>query len=179
MDFRYARIAAPVLLAAVLILPASPGHADEALQSEAITNALIRPSMTRGPGSGIRGPGSETRGLAPSIDLPIPFAVNSHALTSVAQRQLDELGRALSGPLLAKFDFLIAGHTDSTGSEAYNQLLSERRARTVLEYLIGNFPIARERVASTGWGETRPKPDTDPESGANRRVEIINLENAW
>lgn len=70
----------------------------------------------------------------------------------------------------------IEGHTDSTGSEEYNQLLSERRAANVAEVLLIEG-IAFERVAADGFGESQPVADNSTESGraANRRVEI-NLE---
>lgn len=67
----------------------------------------------------------------------------------------------------------VEGHTDSTGSEAYNQKLSERRAASVAEYLY-NGGIAVERLAARGLGESRPiASNATPEGRAqNRRVEI-------
>lgn len=67
----------------------------------------------------------------------------------------------------------VAGHTDSTGSTAYNQQLSERRASTVARYLI-NRDVDERRVASAGFGEEYPIADNSSESGrqANRRVEL-------
>ncbi len=78
--------------------------------------------------------------------------------------------------VLKEFDQTLieaAGHTDSTGSESYNQALSEKRAASV-----GNFLIAQgvktERVLTVGHGETRPIADNKTEQGrqANRRVEL-------
>ena len=67
----------------------------------------------------------------------------------------------------------VYGHTDSTGSEAYNQTLSENRARSVASYLEmrGVQPV---RMATRGFGETQPIADNGTDSGqaANRRVEI-------
>ena len=67
----------------------------------------------------------------------------------------------------------VAGHTDSTGSHAYNQSLSERRASTVSSYLQGHGVIP-ERLITLGMGETYPIADNATVSGrqANRRVEI-------
>jgi outer membrane protein OmpA-like peptidoglycan-associated protein len=67
----------------------------------------------------------------------------------------------------------IAGHTDSTGSDTYNQQLSERRAAEVERYL-GYRGVARERLESTGYGERFPIADNGTDAGraANRRVEM-------
>ncbi|HET8904512.1 MAG TPA: OmpA family protein, partial [Saccharospirillum sp.] len=67
----------------------------------------------------------------------------------------------------------IEGHTDSTGAEDYNQLLSERRAASVAEVMLSEG-IAFERIAAEGYGELRPIADNSTASGraSNRRVEI-------
>lgn len=67
----------------------------------------------------------------------------------------------------------VAGHTDSTGSDAYNQSLSERRASSVASYLQSQG-ILGQRLITVGMGESRPIADnsTDPGRQANRRVEI-------
>ena len=78
--------------------------------------------------------------------------------------------------MLTEFDQTIvevAGHTDSSGSEAYNQSLSERRSSSVSHYLQVQG-IAGQRMISVGMGELRPIAINDTASGrqANRRVEI-------
>jgi OOP family OmpA-OmpF porin len=67
----------------------------------------------------------------------------------------------------------VAGHTDSMGSDSYNQSLSERRAKSVLDYLVGNG-IAASRLTSKGYGESQPVADnaTDEGRAMNRRVEL-------
>ena len=67
----------------------------------------------------------------------------------------------------------VAGHTDSVGSDDYNQKLSERRANAVGDYLMGKG-LMRERFILVGAGETRPIASNDTETGRaqNRRVEI-------
>ncbi|MHA7878728.1 MAG: OmpA family protein [Saccharospirillum sp.] len=67
----------------------------------------------------------------------------------------------------------IEGHTDSTGSASYNQLLSERRATSVAEVILREG-VAFERVAASGYGEERPIAGNDTPAGRaqNRRVEI-------
>jgi outer membrane protein OmpA-like peptidoglycan-associated protein len=78
--------------------------------------------------------------------------------------------------VLKEFDQTIvevAGHTDSTGSEAYNQALSDRRASSVSQYL-ETHGILNQRVISIGMGESLPFADNNTQSGRqlNRRVEI-------
>jgi outer membrane protein OmpA-like peptidoglycan-associated protein len=67
----------------------------------------------------------------------------------------------------------IAGHTDSSGSDAYNQQLSERRAASVAAYL-GTRNVRRDRVIEVGIGESRPVATNETPEGrqANRRVEL-------
>ncbi len=67
---------------------------------------------------------------------------------------------------------IIEGHTDSTGSEEYNQQLSQQRAESVRQYFIDNFSIAPERLQAKGFGETSAIATNDTEAGRqdNRRV---------
>lgn len=69
--------------------------------------------------------------------------------------------------------FQIAGHTDSDGGDAFNQDLSERRARTVIRWLVDSG-IDAGRIDGSGFGETRPAAPNDTESGKalNRRVQL-------
>lgn len=68
----------------------------------------------------------------------------------------------------------IDGHTDSDGSEAYNQSLSERRAASVLEYFVTEGGLDRSRFSAKGYGESRPAVanDTRENKALNRRVEL-------
>lgn len=69
--------------------------------------------------------------------------------------------------------YIIAGHTDSDGTDASNQDLSERRSKTVIDWLVTRG-IAAERLRSAGYGESRPAAPNETESGKalNRRVEL-------
>jgi OOP family OmpA-OmpF porin len=68
----------------------------------------------------------------------------------------------------------IEGHADSTGPDAYNQKLSERRAKAVMAYLVNTVGIDPSRLTAVGYGESRPAyPNDTPENQAkNRRVEF-------
>lgn len=67
----------------------------------------------------------------------------------------------------------VEGHTDSVGTDSYNQKLSERRASAVREVLVNQYGVGAERVGSVGYGESRPVADNATEAGraVNRRVE--------
>jgi outer membrane protein OmpA-like peptidoglycan-associated protein len=68
---------------------------------------------------------------------------------------------------------VVEGHTDSVGSDAYNQKLSERRANAVREVLVKQYGVGADRVNAVGYGETRPVADNASADGraVNRRVE--------
>jgi len=107
-----------------------------------------------------------------SIDLDVHFELNSAILTPIALHQLDELGAALTSEELAAARFEIAGHTDATGSDAYNQGLSERRVTAVHKYLVEIHSVDSTRIKAMGYGEARLKDPLNPNSGVNRRVEV-------
>ena len=74
------------------------------------------------------------------------FEFGSAQLTPTAKQVLDNLGAALKSPQLGSDSFLIEGHTDSVGSDAYNQRLSEARARSVKQYLSSQLGVEAERL---------------------------------
>jgi outer membrane protein OmpA-like peptidoglycan-associated protein len=111
----------------------------------------------------------------PSVVLNIPFAHNSSDLSHSAIAQLDELGSALNSQQLGGYAFEIAGHTDASGSSAYNRDLSMRRAETVKNYLNTRLGVDIGRLRTTGWGEDKPVRADNPFHADNRRVEVINL----
>ncbi|MFO0987818.1 MAG: OmpA family protein [Alphaproteobacteria bacterium] len=117
------------------------------------------------------GPNSDA---PPSINLYINFEFNSDKLGTDAQIVLRNLGQALKDPRLAKFRFTIAGHTDAVGDAAYNQTLSERRAKAVQDYLVFHYGIDVQRLKSVGYGKTRLLDAAKPNDGVNRRVQIVN-----
>ncbi len=68
---------------------------------------------------------------------------------------------------------VVEGHTDSVGSDAYNQKLSERRANAVRDVLVNQYGVGADRVNAVGYGEARPVADNTTADGraVNRRVE--------
>ena len=121
-------------------------------------------------GSGVE---IERRGDELVLTMPsgITFAFDRYDVQPQFRPTLDKVAEVLGDYPQTMID--IYGHTDSTGSEAYNQTLSENRARSVASYLEmrGVQPV---RMATRGFGETQPIADNGTDSGqaANRRVEI-------
>ena len=106
-----------------------------------------------------------------NIPSGINFAYNSADVQPQFRQTLDRVSSVLGQYDETYVD--VYGHTDSTGSDAYNQTLSERRAISVADYLSGHG-VQAARIATRGFGETQPIASNDTEDGraANRRVEI-------
>jgi outer membrane protein OmpA-like peptidoglycan-associated protein len=116
---------------------------------------------------------------APAISLTVQFANGSAQLTPQAVHVLDNLGRALSNEALVGYRFRIEGHTDTVGSQEYNNALSDLRAAAVVDYLANNFHVDRNRIEAIGMGKDGlliPTPDQTPEP-RNRRVQVVNVGN--
>ncbi|MBW8753911.1 MAG: OmpA family protein [Sphingomonadales bacterium] len=112
-------------------------------------------------------------GQAILVNLPegVTFDVASTALQPGFRSTLDQISQSLNQYPNSLID--VYGHTDSTGSDQYNQALSEGRARTVANYLTTQG-VSAARIRSQGFGETLPVADNTTEEGRrrNRRVEI-------
>jgi outer membrane protein OmpA-like peptidoglycan-associated protein len=111
----------------------------------------------------------------PKLDFAIYFEYDSADIATQSLPTLDQLGAALASPELQGMSYLVNGHTDAKGSDAYNQSLSERRAETVAAYLARHHGIDPTKLKPLGYGESRLKDAADPEAAVNRRVEIVNL----
>lgn len=98
------------------------------------------------------------------------FAVNMSDLTPEIMRELDEYVVLMQSNSLR---MQVQGHTDSIGPEAYNIVLSTRRAEAVADHIAGKG-IDRNRVTIIGYGEARPASENDSKEGRalNRRTEI-------
>jgi outer membrane protein OmpA-like peptidoglycan-associated protein len=123
----------------------------------------------------LQGTGVSVTRIGDNITLNMPgnvtFATNSSDLSPAFFDVLTSVSKVMK-----EFDKTVvevAGHTDSTGSDQYNQTLSERRAASVSQYL-RNQGVDERRLLTIGLGETMPVADNSTESGrqANRRVEI-------
>jgi outer membrane protein OmpA-like peptidoglycan-associated protein len=102
----------------------------------------------------------------------ITFAYNRYDIQPQFQATLDQIAQTLVAYPQTMID--IYGHTDSTGSDAYNQTLSENRARSVADYLSAHG-VQQVRMATRGYGESQllVNPErTEADRQSNRRVEI-------
>jgi outer membrane protein OmpA-like peptidoglycan-associated protein len=112
----------------------------------------------------------------PNIDLEINFDYNSASISKGSMPSVKALGEALSDPKLKGSTFVVAGHTDGIGGDAFNQNLSERRADTIKQYLVAQFHIANADLVTVGYGKTKLKDASNPADGVNRRVQVVNME---
>lgn len=101
----------------------------------------------------------------------ILFDYDSASLRGMSRDELAEMADVFNR--YNDTTIVVAGHADSTGSDRYNQRLSERRADTVASYL-QNQGVRGSRIDAMGYGESKPKASNSTSSGrqANRRVEI-------
>ena len=109
-----------------------------------------------------------------SVNLNIPFELNSSDLKPQASEQLKQLELALTSPALQKDRFVVAGHTDAKGSAQYNKQLSLRRAQTVKKFLIAQG-LDGARLDTVGYGSEKLLAPDHPQDASNRRVEIRDL----
>jgi outer membrane protein OmpA-like peptidoglycan-associated protein len=136
----------------------------------------LRSRKTRSLSLGERDQIAEIAATKPKIDLDIQFDYNSADIRKSSIASVQALGKALSDPNLKGSTFVVAGHTDAIGGEAYNQDLSERRADTIKRYLTEQFGIADTDLVTVGYGKTRPKDPNAPMDPVNRRVEVVNMD---
>jgi outer membrane protein OmpA-like peptidoglycan-associated protein len=136
----------------------------------------LRNRKTRSLSIGERQEIAELAATKPKIDLEIQFDYNSADISKNSVTAVQELGKALSDASLKGSTFVVAGHTDAIGGEAYNQDLSERRADTIKKYLTEKFGITGSDLVTVGYGKTRPKDANAPMDPANRRVQVVNMD---
>lgn len=107
-----------------------------------------------------------------SVDMSVFFALDSAALEPRAVRGLAWLGHALRTELVGR-RFLLAGHTDVTGSRDHNVLLSLARAQSVRDHLIAQWGIDPDTLYVAGFGPDHLRDPGHPAAAVNRRVEIV------
>jgi len=104
-----------------------------------------------------------------SHDLLLNFEFDSDRLTPAAIENLSQVATTLKDPQLQGVKFKIEGYTDATGADDYNLSLSERRAKSVVNYLVTSG-VPRDALDPKGFGKSKPRV-ADPYSAENRRVE--------
>lgn len=120
---------------------------------------------------------NEGQAIKVTFESGILFATNSSTLNDASREALDKFAESLKNN--PDTDVKIYGHTDSTGSDAINNPLSERRAEAVYNYLLSKG-ISGTRLEAKGFGSTQPVADNNTAAGRaqNRRVEVYILPNA-
>ena len=127
-------------------------------------------------------PGAEVvrvgEGIAVTFDenSGVYFATNKDQINADSKESLSKLIEILKE--YPKTNIVVEGHTDSSGSDAYNMDLSKRRAMSVTDFLIKNG-IESKRLITEWYGEERPKHDNETDEGRakNRRVELAIVAN--
>ncbi|MDD2476531.1 MAG: OmpA family protein [Dysgonamonadaceae bacterium] len=120
---------------------------------------------------------NEGEAIKVTFESGILFATNSSTLNAASRSSLDKFATSLQNN--PDTDVKIYGHTDSSGSDAINNPLSQRRAESVYNYLLSKG-ISGNRIESEGFGSSQPVADNNSVAGRsqNRRVEVFILPNA-
>lgn len=137
--------------------PSSPRHANAALQSLAQVGSVRQ----------------DTRGVVITLSGSLLFPTGEQQLSPIGNQNVDRVAHALAQqPKDTTFE--VEGYTDSSGSDAENRQLSERRAQAVADRLTAEG-IDPSRIRVVGRGEDQPIADNDTNEGraSNRRVEIV------
>jgi OOP family OmpA-OmpF porin len=111
----------------------------------------------------------------PNITVEVQFDFDSDWILPQSWVTVAKMADALHNPLLLSNKFAIVGHTDAKGSREYNLGLSDRRAFSVMEMLVTTFNVDPAMLVAVGFGEEQLRDPQNPESGVNRRVQLINI----
>ncbi|MCK6549729.1 OmpA family protein [Myxococcota bacterium] len=111
-------------------------------------------------------------GPPPPVELDVTFELDSARLSSVSDAQLAQVAAALNSPGLAHARVVIHGYADALGSPQYNDVLSLRRAESVVRALVERFAVPARRLRAVGHGESAPRASNATPAGRalNRRV---------
>ena len=104
----------------------------------------------------------------------IVFDTKKSQMTEASRRSMDEPLRKLRENVQTIRLIIVEGHADSVGTDAFNQTLSEKRAKSVRDVLLAELGLAANQVQARGYGESRPIATNDTDAGRtqNRRVEL-------
>ena len=155
---------APVAAPAQVLAPAAPAAPAAAAVAAPVAAALVVPPPA---------PAPERRTVSLTLGADATFDTGKADLKAEGRSKLDDVALKLAQPGVQIESMTITGHTDSAGSTASNQKLSERRAEAVKAYLVGKG-VDGSKVKTVGRGETQPISDnkTTQGRGQNRRVEL-------
>ncbi len=137
--------------------------AQQVIDKEALLAGLVKKEL----------PFREIEGDKLAFRMDVKFALNSSLLVNEYDQDIADAAQYLKDNPDTKA--VIAGHTDWTGTDKYNQWLSERRADSVYQRLVNDYEIAPERLEAVGYGESQPMADNKTADGRrlNRRVDMV------
>ena len=118
------------------------------------------------------------RNLVPAqrqIDLVINFDFGSAVMLQNSKELVTNLAQAMQSDRIKEIKFRIEGHTDAVGSPQFNKLLSEKRAKSVLDFLVDQG-VERSRLTLEGMGQTQLLLPDQPRAMENRRVRISTID---
>ena len=108
-----------------------------------------------------------------SIKLVIEFDFDKDDIRSIYHEKINEAADFMQSHPQAEAK--IAGHTDRLGPDEYNLALSERRAKTVMNYFIDNFGISAQRFTTMGYGESQPIATNDSKDGRQKNRRAVTV----
>ena len=111
----------------------------------------------------------------PNLTVEIQFDFDSDWIRPASWEIVGIIADALHHPVLLSDKFVVVGHTDAKGGRKYNLDLSQRRADAVRDMLISTFRIEPDRLIAVGLGEEQLQDPGNPDSGVNRRVQLLNI----
>jgi OOP family OmpA-OmpF porin len=160
--------------------PMKVGDVNEA----AIIDALVVPEPMAASGPHARGftlasPARKAHDTArpPSASVLITFVSDSAELTPESRQALDVIARAMAGDKLGALSFIVEGHADPRGGADHNMELSRRRADSVVDFLVNEHGIDRQRLVAEAKGSSEPLNTRQVDAPENRRVVFITRTN--
>ena len=110
-------------------------------------------------------------------DTSVHFAFDKYGLTKDAKQSLDELAARI--PNVKGYIVVVDGNTDSVGPAGYNYVLSQRRADTVINYLVAKYSVPAHKIFLIGLGKDKPEAANNSAKGRaeNRRVDVQLMSN--
>ena len=164
-------------LAAGLLAGAPPAASREAAGAVVLPSSEIEHLFGATRGVFTAADGTVYYGKGVVVLSAIAFESGSDRPTPESRAQIAELAGALGKPFYHDSIFSVEGHADSTGSAAWNEELSLRRARQVVRILVDEHGVPAGRLTVCGRGESAPREGLRhaPENGLNRRMEVVRL----
>lgn len=159
-------------------LNAKPGkgpHDDVAARPDGVRTRGLKIVATESAASSATDDGKAAPAGNGKVSMSIQFELNSDRVQRPSADSLSNLATALNSDALKGKRFEVIGHTDTSGSPTYNYRLSERRARSVAEFL-STVGVEPARAKTAGRGPSEPLESLSPTAAQQRRVEIRMME---